>query len=93
MVRKELSEEEKAHGRRLGVLLAERRTARHRSAPELARETDVSIDAIRSIESGRVATPAFLTVARLASALGLSLDRLHEDAVAGMRGDDGQVAS
>ena len=37
----------------------------------------MAIDTVRSLESGRVATPAFLTVARLADALGLSLDELH----------------
>ncbi len=37
----------------------------------------MAIDTVRSLESGRVATPGFLTVARLADALGLSLDELH----------------
>lgn len=59
------------------MLIAARRQERERSAPELARESAVAIDTVRSLESGRVSTPAFLTVARLAAALGLSLDDLH----------------
>lgn len=71
------SSEDREHGRRLGVLIAARRQERRRSAPELARDSSVAIDTVRSLESGRVATPTFLTVARLADALGLSLDELH----------------
>jgi len=95
MARKPLSEEEQEHGRQLGLLLAERRAARRRSASELARESSVSIDAVRSIEHGRVPTPTFLTVARLAAALEISLDQLHAEAVtaAARRGNEGQVAS
>lgn len=90
MARKPLSEEEQEHGRQLGLLIAERRAARRRSAPELARDSAVSIDAVRSLEVGRVPTPTFLTVARLAAALELSLDDLH---AAAMRGDGGRAAS
>jgi transcriptional regulator with XRE-family HTH domain len=63
------------------VLIAARRLERQRSAPELARESSVAIDTVRSLENGRVGTPAFLTIARLAEALGLSLDELHARAV------------
>jgi len=41
----------------------------------------VAIDTVRSLENGRVATPTFLTIARLADALGLSLDELHARAL------------
>jgi len=68
---------DREHGRQLGVLIAAQRQEQGRSAPDLARESSVAIDTVRSLESGRVATPAFLTVARLADALGLSLDELH----------------
>jgi hypothetical protein len=44
----------------------------------------VAIDTVRSLESGRVATPAFLTIARLADALELSLDELHAHALLGI---------
>ena len=37
----------------------------------------MAIDTVRSLENGRVATPTFLTIARLAEALDLSLDELH----------------
>jgi transcriptional regulator with XRE-family HTH domain len=77
MSRKTTSLEDREHGRRLGVLIAAERLDRGRSAPELALESSVAIDTVRSLEGGRVATPAFLTIARLADALGLSLDELH----------------
>jgi transcriptional regulator with XRE-family HTH domain len=80
MARKPLSADEKEHGRQLGLLLAKRREARLSSAPELAIASDVSIDTVRSLEGGRVPTPTFLTVARLAAALDISLDKLHADA-------------
>ena len=87
MGRKATSSEDEEHGRRLGALIAARRMERERSAPDLARESSVAIDTVRSLECGRVATPAFLTIARLADALGLSLDELH----AGARRDVSQT--
>jgi transcriptional regulator with XRE-family HTH domain len=36
----------------------------------------LSPETLRKIESGRIATPAFATVASLAAALGLSLDEM-----------------
>ena len=77
MGRKAVSERDHAHGRRLGQLIADSRRTQNRSAPELAVESAVSIDAVRSLENGRVPLPSFLTIARLARALGLSLDQLH----------------
>jgi transcriptional regulator with XRE-family HTH domain len=80
MTRKPVGEAERLHGERLGRMLAERRQAARLSAGEIARSSDVSLDAVRSLENGRVPTPAFLTVARLAVVLGLSLDELHAQA-------------
>ncbi|GAA0742561.1 helix-turn-helix domain-containing protein [Dactylosporangium roseum] len=80
MTRKRTSEEDRGHGRRLGRLIAERRERRQLSAPDLARDSSVAIDTVRSLENGRVPTPAFLTVARLARVLELSLDELHVQA-------------
>ncbi|GAA0902654.1 helix-turn-helix transcriptional regulator [Virgisporangium aurantiacum] len=80
MTRKRTSEEDRVHGRRLGRLIAERRERRQLSAPDLARDSSVAIDTVRSLENGRVPTPAFLTVARLAQVLQLSLDELHTQA-------------
>jgi hypothetical protein len=44
-------------------------------------EASVALDTVRSLEGGRVGSPAFLTVARLAQVLGLSLDELHAHAL------------
>ncbi|CAM5363359.1 hypothetical protein SALBM135S_08453 [Streptomyces alboniger] len=41
---------------------------------EIALDAHVSPETLRKIESGRVATPAFPTIAAIAGALGLSLD-------------------
>ena len=74
MVRPPLSPQERERGRRLGGLL---RAARGDRPPaEVAAASGVSLEALRKIESGRVPTPAFFTVAALAGALGLPLDRL-----------------
>jgi transcriptional regulator with XRE-family HTH domain len=80
MGRRPIAEAERQHGERLGRILAERRESSRRSAGEIARVSAVSLDAIRSLEMGRVPTPAFLTVARLATALDISLDELHAQA-------------
>jgi len=80
MTRKPAGEAERRHGERLGRILAERRQAARLSAGDIARRSEVSLDAVRSLENGRVPTPAFLTVARLAGVLGLSLDDLHAQA-------------
>jgi len=77
MSRKPASTADREHGRRLGLLIAAGRMQQQQSAPDLAREAMVAIDTVRSLENGRVATPAFLTIARLAGVLGMSLDELH----------------
>ena len=43
---------------------------------EIALDARVSPETLRKIESGRVATPAFPTVAAIADVLGLSLDEV-----------------
>jgi transcriptional regulator with XRE-family HTH domain len=43
---------------------------------DTALDAGVSPETLRKIESGRVATPAFPTIAAIADALGLSLDAL-----------------
>jgi ribosome-binding protein aMBF1 (putative translation factor) len=80
MSRKPASDEDREHGRRLGRLIADRRAQTQRSAPDLARESLVAVDTIRSLENGRLPTPAFLTVARLANVLAISLDDLQAQA-------------
>jgi ribosome-binding protein aMBF1 (putative translation factor) len=77
MSRKPVSRADREHGRRLGQLIAAGRRERQQSAPDLALESRVAIDTVRSLENGRVATPTFLTIARLAGVLGMSLDEMH----------------
>ena len=43
---------------------------------EIALNAGVSPETLRKIESGRIATPAFPTIAAIADVLGLSLDRV-----------------
>lgn len=43
----------------------------------VARSANISVDTVRSIESGRTATPEFFTIAAIAVALELSLDELY----------------
>ena len=88
MVRVPLTPEELARGQRLGVLL--RRARGSRSMLETALDAQVSPETLRKIESGRVATPAFPTIAAIAGVLGLSLDavwaEINEVDDAGTRG-------
>lgn len=72
MVRLPLTPEEIERGERLGAML--RRARGNRSMLEVAIGAGVSPETLRKIESGRVATPAFSTVASIATVLGLSLD-------------------
>ncbi|MBP1161207.1 transcriptional regulator with XRE-family HTH domain [Rhodococcus sp. PvR044] len=76
MVRVPLTAEELERGRRLGELL---RGARgEASMVEVALDAGISVETLRKIETGRIATPAFFTVAALAQVLGLSLDLVAE---------------
>ncbi|MFD2797023.1 helix-turn-helix domain-containing protein [Promicromonospora vindobonensis] len=72
MVRLPLTPAELERGQRLGALL--RRARGERSMLEIALDARVSPETLRKIESGRVATPAFPTIAAIADVLGLSLD-------------------
>ncbi|MDQ0866478.1 helix-turn-helix domain-containing protein [Arthrobacter globiformis] len=72
MVRLPLTSGEVERGQRLGALL--RRARGERSMLETALAARVSPETLRKIESGRVATPAFPTIAAIADVLGLSLD-------------------
>jgi transcriptional regulator with XRE-family HTH domain len=74
MVRVPLTPSDRERGERLGRVL---RTARgERSIVDVACSADISAETLRKIETGRIPTPAFFTVAALATALGLSLDAL-----------------
>jgi transcriptional regulator with XRE-family HTH domain len=72
MVRPPLSQHDRARGERLGTLLREARGPR--SMAEIAAASGVPAETLRKIETGRIATPAFFTVAALADALALSLE-------------------
>ncbi|MBY6411913.1 helix-turn-helix transcriptional regulator [Rhodococcus sp. BP-252] len=74
MVRLPLTPVEVERGQRLGSLL--RRARGSRSMLETALDAGVSPETLRKIESGRVATPAFPTIAAIADVLGLSLDEV-----------------
>ncbi|CAH0279815.1 hypothetical protein SRABI83_03890 [Arthrobacter sp. Bi83] len=72
MVRLPLTFDEVERGQRLGALL--RRARGQRSMLDIALNARVSPETLRKIETGRVATPAFPTIAAIADVLGLSLD-------------------
>ncbi|WP_030878451.1 helix-turn-helix transcriptional regulator [Streptomyces sp. NRRL S-1868] len=77
MVRLPLTPEEVERGQRLGALL--RRARGERSMLDVALAAQVSPETLRKIESGRVATPAFPTIAAIADVLGLSLDAVWSE--------------
>ncbi|MHA3702300.1 helix-turn-helix transcriptional regulator [Jatrophihabitans sp. YIM 134969] len=72
MVRLPLTVAEVERGRRLGAAL--RRARGDRSMLQTALDAGISPETLRKIESGRVATPAFSTIAAVAGVVGLSLD-------------------
>jgi transcriptional regulator with XRE-family HTH domain len=74
MVRVPLTPADRQRGERLGLLLREARGAR--SIGEVAVAAGISPETLRKIETGRIPTPAFFTVAALAVALELPLDRI-----------------
>ncbi|MDV7086885.1 helix-turn-helix domain-containing protein [Rhodococcus opacus] len=76
MVRLPLTPEQLAAGKRLGHQLRQARG--DRTLAEVAQEAGISPETLRKIETGRMATPAFTTVAALARVLPLSLDELAD---------------
>ena len=72
MVRLPLTPAEMDRGRRLGAMLRQARG--DRSMLDVALDARVSPETLRKIETGRIATPAFPTIAAIAEVLGLSLD-------------------
>jgi transcriptional regulator with XRE-family HTH domain len=74
MVRAPLTPEQLEAGRRLGETL--RRARGTRTLNEVAAQAGLSPETLRKIETGRLPSPAFGTVAALAAALDLSLDAL-----------------
>ena len=81
MVRPILTPHERERGRRLGATL---RAARGpRSMVEVAATAGIPVETLRKIETGRIVTPAFFTVAALAQALELDLATLAQTLDAG----------
>ncbi|MCX6465289.1 MAG: helix-turn-helix domain-containing protein [Pseudonocardiales bacterium] len=78
MVRVPLTPAERERGERLGALLREARGGRPLGA--VAADAGISAETLRKIETGRIPTPAFFTVAALAAALGLPLERCADAA-------------
>src|SRR5206468_743210 len=74
MVREPLSQAERDRGEHLGQLLRQARGPR--SMADIAQQAGISTETLRKIETGRIPTSAFFTVAALAAALDLSLDVL-----------------
>ncbi len=69
-----LSPEERERGCQLGARLRQARGSR--SMVDVAAAAGIPVETLRKIETGRIATPAFFTVAALAGALGLGIDAL-----------------
>ena len=74
MVRTPLTEDERMRGAALGRALQQARG--RRSAAEVALSAGISLDTLRKIERGAIATPAFFTVAALARVLNVDLATL-----------------
>jgi len=91
MVRLPLSPEEIERGHRLGTLLRQARAGR--SMLEVALDAGVSPETLRKIESGRIATPAFPTIAAIAGVLGISLDEVWAEVSTPARDARHSVAS
>ena len=64
-----------------------RRARAGRSPTQVALDAGISPETLRKIESGRIATPAFATLALIADALGLSLDAIWRE-IEGVHDDD-----
>ncbi|SHT89637.1 helix-turn-helix domain-containing protein [Mycobacteroides abscessus subsp. abscessus] len=74
MVRKYRSPEETALGRSLGQELQRQRHGR--TAEAIAQSAGVSLDTLRRVERGAVASPGFFLVGQIAQVLDVSLDDL-----------------
>ncbi|WP_018180058.1 helix-turn-helix domain-containing protein [Jongsikchunia kroppenstedtii] len=76
MVRLPLSPEQLAAGKRLGEVLRQARG--ERTLVDVAEAASISPETLRKIETGRMATPGFHTIAALARTLPVSLDELAD---------------
>jgi transcriptional regulator with XRE-family HTH domain len=76
MVRLPLTAEQLAAGKRIGKQIRQARA--DRTLADVAEAAGISPETLRKIETGRLATPAFTTIAALARVLPLSLDELAD---------------
>ena len=76
MVRPILTPQERERGRLLGAALRAARGTR--SMVEVSAAAGIPVETLRKIETGRIVTPAFFTVAALAHALDLELATLAD---------------
>jgi transcriptional regulator with XRE-family HTH domain len=74
VVRLPLTPEQLAAGKRLGAYLRQARG--DRTLADVAQAAAISPETLRKIETGRMATPAFTTIAALSRALAVPLDDL-----------------
>ncbi|MCU1684609.1 MAG: family transcriptional regulator [Amycolatopsis sp.] len=81
MVRVPLTDEERERGERLGAVLRQARGTR--SMVEVAAVAGISVETLRKIETGRIPTPAFFTVAAIAEAVGIPLEAILAAVTAG----------
>lgn len=81
MARKPLSADQRAEGERLAAFLKQARVRLQREQAAIARSTGVSLDHIRALEGGRISTPSFVTVARIARQLELGLDSVADETI------------
>lgn len=84
---------DRAFGRALGRHVATERSSRGISGGDLAAQSGVSLDAIRSLETGRTPSPGFLLVTRLSRALNTSLDDLATEALRAASGSSEETPS
>ena len=76
MVRIPLTPGELARGARLGAAI--RRSRGSRTMTDVAEAAGISVETLRKIETGRIPTPAFFTVAALCEALNISMDSVAD---------------
>ncbi|MEU8796122.1 helix-turn-helix transcriptional regulator [Spirillospora sp. NPDC048819] len=74
MVRQPLTPEQIEAGRRLGALLRHARA--ERDLAEVAHAAGISPETLRKIETGRLPSPGFGTIVRLAEALNVPMQEL-----------------
>lgn len=80
MSRTPQSEKIVQRGKQLALALVRAREASPLTQADVAQRAELSLDAIRRIEQGRVPNPSFFTVFDIARATGTTLTRLLNDA-------------